>query len=349
MGRERESHTWSDDDLIDGSSIPIAPSESDPWNPVGYHTESSQSSPDNSAIDAFGAEEVTASQWNPEDLRDHEFTDQWEDIAFDGGGWEEPDPTANPISELSESLYPPDNSIMDISKELKIGELLASVSPCTRMQHARCHELLSACSIGRLRRLIPWLRNYSWCGDKLQLFLEFRDLWGSPGNTHWWEFFYWDHLEQEWMPQYLETMLTLEHALELVKNRAGRIVTEVIEGSWFDDWGNYAAWEHGIRSFASFAVFRAGISDDVRWWEYLERDDQRTPLEIAQCMDTGFAPFMLPSIVQQYSCPRVIDVDPWPDVTDMAHRRATALGGNLAQAWEEILGGITGYRHGPGD
>ncbi len=344
MGGERESQIWSDNDLIDCSSSPIAHSESDPWNPVGHQAESSQALQHNSAIEAFGAEEVTASPWNLEDLRDHEFTDQCEDAAFDGGDWEEPDPTANPISELSESLYPPDNSITDISKELKIGELLAFVAPCTLMQHARCHELLSACNVGRLRRLIPWLRNYSWCGDKLQLFLEFRDLWESPSNVHWWEFFYWDHLDQEWMPKYLKTTLTLEHARELVENRAGRVVTEVIEVNWFDDWENYAAWEHGTRSFASFAVFRAGIPDDVCWWEYLDCDDRRTPLEIAQCMDTGFAPFMLPSIVQQYSCPRVIDidVDPWPDVTDMARRQAAALGGNLAQAWEEILGGITG-------
>ena len=345
MGGERESHIWSDDDLIDCSSNPIAHSESDPWNPAGHQTEFSRPPPDNSAIEAFGAEEVTASQWNPEDLRDHEFTDQWGDAPFDGGGWEEPDPTANPISGLSESLYPPDNSITDISKELKIGELLAFVLPCTRMQHARCHELLSDCSVRRLRCLIPWLRNHSWCGDKLQLFLEFCILWEFPGNAHLWEFFYWDHFYQEWMPNYSKTTLTLDYARELVENRAGHVVTEVIEGNWLDDWDNCAAWEHGIQSFANFAVFRSGIPDDVRWREYLDRDDRRTPLEIAQCMDTGFAPFMLPSIVQQYSCPRIIDIgiDPWPDVTDMAHRRATALRGNLAQAWEEILGGITDY------
>lgn len=314
---------WVNDDFIDRDANTATPLEMDPWHPVGYRGSSSQVFSEESVPRESETVRAATVSWETEDLRDDGFTDQWANFSVDTGDWAEPEPTVEPASSLNESLYPPDYTITDISRDLKIGELLAFVSPCTRIQHTRCHELLSACSVGRLRRLIPWLRNRSWCGDKLQLFLEFRDLWESPGNSHWWEVFYWDYWGQTWIPNYFYTTLTLEHARELVEWRAGRVFTEVIDGRWFDDWEDYAAWELGIRSFASFAVFRAGIPDSVRWWEYLGQHDRRTSLEFAQYMD--------------------IDTNPWTDLTDMANRRAAALGGNLAQAWEEIMDEMTGY------
>ena len=323
----------------------MVPLELDPWYPAKQLINTSRNSSNESVTGSIEAEGTTVTSWNIEDLKDDFFTDQWEDISDDVDNWKEPVPTADPISALSESLYPPDNSITDISRELKIGELLTLVVPCTLEQQARCHELLSDCGVGRLRRLIPWLHKRTWCGEKLQLFLEFRNHWESTSNVRWWEIFYWSEFDQAWIPQYLNSTLTLEYTREIVENRVGLVVSEVIGQDWYDDWEDSVAWEHGIRSFANFAVFRSGIPDGIYWREYLVRQDRRTALEIAQCTDPGFAPFMLPSIMRQYSCPWVVDAstDPWPDVTDMVHRRAAALGGNLAQAWEEIIDGITGY------
>lgn len=345
MGEVRRSHGWVDDDFIDRDSNPVPPLEMDPWYPTRYQDDLPRNSPEESDIGAFEVNSATDTLWDIEDLRDDTFPGQWDDVPDIEGDWVEPDPTADPISALAEPLYLPDNSITDVSRELKIGELLALITPCAQEQRDRCHELLNTCGLGQLRCLIPWLRKHTWCGDKLQLFLEFRNHWELNSNVRWWEIFYWDYYGQTWIPKYYNTTLTLEHTRYLVEKRVGRVVTEVIDRSWFDDWDDSAAWEHGIRSFANFAVLRAGLPDGDQWREYLNRYDRRTTLEIAQCTDPGFAPFMLPSIVQQYSCPRTVDVrtDPWPDVTDMAHRRSAALGGNLTQAWEEIIDGINGF------
>lgn len=218
--------------------------------------------------------------------------------------WVEPDPSSDASSEFSESLYPPDETITEISCELKIGELLTRIGPITEEQRSRCHDVLGDCGIGRLRRWIPWLGRQAWGGAMLQLFLEFRRHWEA--NMRWWETFRWDHREQEWMPSYQSGTLTLDHGRELVEKRAHCDVAEVIDPAWFPEWEDCAAWELGIRSFASFAVFRAGVPNGDDWQERLVRQDRRTPLEKAQCADDTFAPFMLPTFAQQYGFSRVL-------------------------------------------
>lgn len=343
MGRVRGPHSWVDDDFIDCDSNSKALLELDPWNPDMPQGDPSWRSLDESGTNTLEIEDAAATSWDVEDLRDDVLADQWDDISVDVEDWVEPDPTEDAFSGLGESLYPPDDSITNISRELKIGEFLALVVPCTKEQRARCYELLSACGVGRLRHLIPWLRNHAWCGDKLQLFLEFRGHWEVSSNVRWWEIFHWSFPMQAWVPQYSKATLTLDHTRELVEKRGNYTVTEVIGRSWFDDWEDCVAWELGIQSFANFAVFRASIPDGNRWQEYLVPHDRRTALEIAQCTDPGFAPFMLPSEMRQYSCPRVVAAShhPWPDVTETAQRRASALGGNQARAWEEIMDRMT--------
>lgn len=61
------------------------------------------------------------------------------------------------------------------------------------------------------------------------------------------------------------------------------------------------------------------------------RSYRRTLVEVAQCADGSFAPFMLPSFAQQYGCPRALPTghDPWPDVTEIERGKAAAVGGRL--------------------
>ena len=58
-------------------------------------------------------------------------------------------------SDLSESLYPPDDSITDFSLDLKIGELLLRVEPIDEEQRLDCLELLKEFGLGRLRHILP--------------------------------------------------------------------------------------------------------------------------------------------------------------------------------------------------
>ena len=331
MGGQGELRGWVEDDFVDEvSSQPLV--ENDPWDPNVPPSAPGLSLPgrlgsESEANTAHQADLDSASDFVDE-LADIDPGDQWSEGAFDPPTeWAEPDPTIDASSELSESLYPSDSTITDISRDLKIGELLAHMEPFTEEQRARCHEVLSACGIGRLRRWIPWLRSRDWCGAKLQLFLEFRRHWESNANARWWEIFRWDHREQEWMPRYQPGTLSLDQGRELVDNRAHCDVADVIDPVWFLEWEDCAAWELGVESFARFAVFRAGIPDGDDWQQRLTRQDRRTQLDRAQCADGSFAPFMLPSFAQQYGLSRGVGTrpDPWLDVTEMARRKGKLL------------------------
>ena len=349
MSHWQELRSWVVDDFVDSATVDTFV-ENDPWDPSGLSTVASGLPPP----EQLGYEsEATAHQvkadsaWDfVDELADIDPNDQWsEDVLDSPSDWVEPDPTIDASSELSESLYPPDPTITDISREFKIGELLGQIEPITEAQRARCHEVLRACGIGRLRRWIPWLRKRAWSGAKLQLFLEFRHHWESRADVRWWETFRWDPREQDWTPRYQSGTLTLDHSRELVEKRAHCDVADVIDPAWFLEWEDYAAWELGIRSFASFAVFRAGIPSGDDWQEHLSRQDRRTQLEIAQCFDGSFAPFMLPTFSQQYGLPRVLGAQPFPlpDEAEIAHREAGVTGVDLFRSWHEVIDRLTGY------
>ena len=332
---ERASHSWTGIDFVDGDAESMPMAEIDPWNPVESHT--SPTIPDSSLSKHENFEAIDQTSWSVGDLDDHELDDPWseEDVPK----WAEPDPTADASSDLNEELYPPDNTVTDLTRELKIGEFLTRVVPCTERQRMRCHELLSAATVGRLRRLIPWLRERAWCGAKLELYLEFRTYWELPINLRWWETFHWNYREGAWIPRYTQTTLTFHHASELVEVRGHCAPADVIDRSWFEDWENYAAWEAGVQSFASFAVFRAGVPNGQDWRDLLFPRDQRRALEIEQCEDATFAPFMIPSLIRQYGCPHTLDgaADLLSDLNDLARRNAATLGGDRTQAWQEIM------------
>lgn len=313
---------WVDEDFVDSATEPVV--ENDPWEAAPSASASSPpvpvrrgGFPDAAAARQAGTEDVSS-----DFAADLAHVDESDGVFDPPSDWAEPDPTIEASSELGESLYPPDPTITDLSRDIKIGELLAHIEPITEEQRTRCHEVLSACDIRRLRRWIPWLRNRDWCGAKLRLFLEFRCHWDSPANSRWWETFWWDWREQEWMPRYRSGTLTLDHCLELVVNRGPCEPADVIDPDWFAEWEEHAAWELGVHSFASFAVFRAGIPDGDDWLQRLSRLDPRTPLDKAQCADGGFSPFMLPSFAQQYGLPRVLgdDPHPWFDSTGSLRR-----------------------------
>ena len=146
------------------------------------------------------------------------------------------------------------------------------------------------------------------------------------------------------MPSYQSGTLTLDHGRELVERRAHCAVRDVVEPAWFAEWEAHAAWELGVRSFASFAVLRASVGDGDDWREHLARHDGRTRMEAAQCADRSFAPFMLPSYAQQYGFSRVLGTNSAsrPEMVDMERRKAAAASGDLARSWQDLIDRLTG-------
>lgn len=321
---------WSEDDFVDATSKePL--NEDDPWEstqpPPSISVATPQGQPSHDLDASATPDEADLDPgYFVDELQEPHADERWADDTFHAGDWTEPEPTVDASSELNEALYPPDPSITDITRVLKIGELLAHVEPITDEQRARCHALLSACGVGRLRWWIPWLRDRRWCGFRLLLFLEFRRHWESKANVRWWETFWWDPRSLEWIPSYQPGALTLDHSAELVECRTQYAVANVIDPAWFREWEERALWEHGIRSFASFAVFRAGVKSGDDWQQLLARRDQRTVVERAQCIDGTFAPFMLPSFAQQYGFSLDLSraQDPWGEDIQVARRVANS-------------------------
>ena len=337
---------WVGEDFADHDTHSEPLVEPDPWE-SGESTDQTRQDFEkyDSYLHAAPDEAIDSSRLDePADLPSVPVRDEadWSEgtveVAYD---WDEPEPVVDAVSDLSESLYPPDDSVTNLSLELKIGELLRQVKPIDEEQREECTELLRACGLGRLRYMIPWLANRTWHGEELRLFLGFREHWESKSNMHWWESFLWSEREQCWMPRYQRGTLTLDHTRELIQRRSHYTASNVIADEWLRDWNSFAPWELGVRSFASFAVFRAGVPAGDDWREYLGRQDGRSTLETAQCLDPTFAPFMLPSFAQQYrlAAPISTDTDPWPRASEAAWERAQALGGDFAHAWYDILSG----------
>lgn len=346
MGKRNGLQTWINDDFVDYDARSEPPIEPDPWesseapNPTDQDWGMRQSQVLTHPEETIDSGTLSNSADEP-DMLPRDATDSSNravEITYD---WDDPEPVVDASSDLSESLYPPDDSVTDLSLELKIGELLMRIKPLGKQQRAACTDLLRECGLRRLRYMIPWLSDRTWDGDELRLFLEFRKHWESKPNMHWWECFLWSQREQGWMPRYQRGTLTLGHCHELIQRRSQCTASDVIDNEWLWDWNSVAPWETGVHSFASFAVFRAGVPAGDNWRDYLVRQDDRCELEIAQCLDPTYAPFMIPSFAQQYRLATAssTEMDPWPLASEAVWERAQALGGDFERAWHDLLSG----------
>jgi len=337
-----ELGSWADNDLIDNDLDSEIPIEFDPWDMPKEDDNASSKTFEDLSGDSLESEDAATDSWDYEDFLNYEFDQQWYGYLTGADISNEPAPIAEAESNLSEAKYPEDESITNLTWELSVQEFLSCIEPCTPEQHARCLELFRTYSVSRLCHLLPWIKQYAWDGHKLQFFLEFRNYWEASYNLQWWEIVFRDFRSQSWVSTYNKSALTYDQTWELIRKRAKKSVTRVIDKKWILEWEKFAIWEYGIRSFAQYALLRANISNIDQIWEYLIRNDRRTPFEIAQCEDPVYAPFMLPSERRQYACPNLVDShnDPWPEVTDRARRMAETFGGDLTRAWESILSDV---------
>ena len=350
MGARSRWRGWKGGDFVDTDSQSEPLDEQDPWEPDGPLTQIQSDSAEElmdveaSPQAAIDADDLGTLYDLAEDERgaDALGSTVWaEDTIDEASGWDEPEPMVDAVTELSDPLYPPDESITDLTLRLKIGEFLMRVEFVDDEGYGKCLELLKACGVRRLRYMLPWLRSREWRGEWLQLFLEFRRYWELGGNIRWWETFVWSEREHIWMPRYQRGTLTLDHAHQLIIMRSHHTALDVIDKDWLRDWDMYSPWELGVRSFANFALFRAGIPLADNWLRYLLREDHRGALEIEQCGDSTYSPFMLPSVIEQYGLPTSLPVetDPWPRATELVKEQSAWFEGDLTRVWHDVLSG----------
>lgn len=156
----------------------------------------------------------------------------------------------------------------DITRELRISELIAAVQEVDAAQQAQLKELLREFGAGKWRWWYRWMLRQSWTGQSLLLFIRFWEVWDASND--WWETTYWDHRASLWWVAFNRSALSLDDAYLLVQRRLGCRPSEVVDGRWLEEWLDARTWRYGhFFSFAEYAVGRAAYPDKTEWNRYL--------------------------------------------------------------------------------
>ena len=249
---------------------------------VGVETNYTNQWPDDPAgnrADYLTPAEFEAYADDPEGLLEWD-DDDMESADPDGFEWDEPEPLAEYDDELRQPRYVLDEYDGALGIDLRIDQWVARIDFTSAIQRYSIKEILKGLGNNRLRWWLSWLDKQQWTGESLLLFLKFRVHWEA--SPHLWESSYWDWLGRCWYPTRSRYSLSLDDTYELVQRRLDHLPSEIIDEAWFGDWLNMALWQHGFRSFASFAVFRAGFAGGDNWLRHVEwyasddMDDDKT-------------------------------------------------------------------------
>lgn len=169
-----------------------------------------------------------------------------EDIPDD---FDELEPKTEFVGGISQPLHPP-IEVANLPQALELDEFLANVGDLTNFRRERIVEALL--SFDRRKRLnqLRWLKRKKWTGKSLLLFLRFYDL---VVRT------------PEWQPYDEPNALSRDVCYELVNLRVDYLPRRIVDKSWQKDWEDFSLYRYEFGSFASFAIFRAGLSPDEDW------------------------------------------------------------------------------------
>ena len=268
---------WAAEDFIDTITPEVV--EDDPWaDPMeGYQLSTSSDKEDQliyktTSVPPLGDLELIDSE-DPDDqmISVGESWNDWEDETLLSGyisdpediEWDEPEPEVEYDPDLREALHGEEYDDKDLARRLKINELVSRIEDVTEVQKGRIIDLLEKLSAGRLRSWLRWLHEQQWTGHSMILFLEFREVWSS--KPEWWEYSRWDRQLECWYPHQSRNSLTMSDTYSLIQRRLHCRAHKVIEERWFEDYDYFTLWIRGFHSFASFALYRAGLKPDEDW------------------------------------------------------------------------------------
>lgn len=321
--------SWQQSDFVDAETP--SPIEDDPWSPQHRpafdvrRVDPDDPEPTPTALraytDAVGGlvYDYSVDISLLEDTDGVETLDECSADNVEFGSFDEPQPELSATSVLRNELYPPDESINDLTLELKLSGLFATIALKDHTELGTCRQILLSYDIGRLRKLLPWLAKQQWPAGRLLLFLEFRRVWEGSNNIRWWEW------HNKSYPIYDYHILTWQATYDLVRCRSHCHPTDVIDESWFLDWEEFEIWRHGIKSFAAFAVLRSSIAKGDCWQDHVFRYDRRSYIELAECRDPTYAPFSLISTIRQYRLSPVLETGIPNDILSITQRSHTEI------------------------
>ena len=127
------------------------------------------------------------------------------------------------------------------------------VADATDSERRQISDLLDNLEFGRLRYWLPKLRQKSWTGRSLLLFLRFREVWDK--KDEWWESTYWDKSMKVWYPVWNRGNLSLDDTYILIHNRIHCRPEAVIDSNWLERMGEYASLVEWIFFFCIVCGF----------------------------------------------------------------------------------------------
>ena len=182
-----------------------------------------------------------------------------------------PEPIEDFASERSQLQFDLETDVdVDVKWNLQIDELIAKLGGTKDTWFSEIWELLWDFCYRRSYRF-NWLKEKSWEIESLRLFLEFLQCWED--NQEWWEAYFYNRWLGSWQPVWSRGNLSLNSCYSLVQLRINCTPEEVIDQDWFEDWHEYELWAKGFPSFLSYALFRAGLSDHLDWYQQVIRHD----------------------------------------------------------------------------
>ncbi len=193
--------------------------------------------------------------------------------VYTEGLWDDPEPLAEYDPDLSDPLYPEDDTT-HLSHRLRIGEFISNVGKLSENQQESIMEFLEELTTTQLNNWLKWLNTKDWNGTSLLLFLEFRfEHWLE--TSPWWEYIFWSTDQRRWISKHNSYQLSRDAMYELVLNRIDFPSSEVIDWCWLDDWNSRQMWRHGFYSFAQFALLRSKIHPGDSWTQHINLGQSR--------------------------------------------------------------------------
>ena len=348
LSESHESHDlvsgWLNEDFIDGA--PQRSLEDTPWdipqnesgsdisvsnNQAGY-TSTNGVFVEESEYVRTGYEPSDSDEAETEDLPDEdEDINTWLELEV-VTEWEKQDgaPPAPRDFQIDEPLnvvqgyddqsrqkpFLPDEEDVDLTRQVRIVEFIASIEDVTQFQEERIVEILQGYSDGRLRNWLAWLSGKKWTGKPLQLYLEFWEFWRA--NSDLWQILRWRSIEKRWANTLYSYSLSRECAYELLCHRSDCSAEDIIDPDWLADWDEIDTWirvREGFFSFADFAAYRSRLHYAEDWMYrpdlgvdlYSPNDYREIPIVSLSFPSVG------PSIVSWFSSQEWYDHSEWHD------------------------------------
>ena len=236
----------------------------------GYSLPSEQfdTFPDDAAFDD-DPDENEYDDWGFDELDDTDPTSAWKtlyDTDDNEVNEDEPEPIAEYDSELSDPLHELDEATTDLTIAIKVNEWLSTVEEMDEDQRQEITDILLDFKIERLRSWLPWLREKTWTGYTLLLFLQFRAYYDE--NPELWKRLKWNSKAKTW--KWVEDHYSLSrddsYLLMERKEHFGR--DEIVAIEWCEDYDCLDAQvlrEQGFLSLADFAVYRSQFHIGEDW------------------------------------------------------------------------------------